>query len=90
MGPVLCERRGGAQLNGLRLVKDHRGQRLLPQRQHIQLRFQHGLEVLMEKESQTWCFKKTDKCGPVVQTYVVYLSTLLESQKHCNPHNTLI
>lgn len=35
MGPTLCERCGGAKLDGLGLVKDHRGQRLLPQRQHV-------------------------------------------------------
>lgn len=35
MGPALCERCGGAKLDGLWLVKDHRGQRLLSQRQHV-------------------------------------------------------
>lgn len=39
-------RRGGAQLDGLGLMEDDGGQRLLPQRQHVQLGLQHGLEVL--------------------------------------------
>lgn len=50
VGPALCMRCGRAELNGLGLVEDHRGQRLLSQRQHIQLGLQHGLKVLMEKE----------------------------------------
>ena len=60
MGPALCERCGGAKLDGLGLVKDHRGQRLLPQRQHVQLGLQHGLEVLMEtREEHTPSFRQT-------------------------------
>lgn len=39
-------RRSGAQLDGLGLMEDDGGQRLLPQRQHVQLGLQHGLEVL--------------------------------------------
>lgn len=39
-------RRGGAQLDGLGLMEDDGGQRLLPQRQHVELGLQHGLEVL--------------------------------------------
>lgn len=38
--------RGGAQLYGLGLMEDDGGQRLLPQRQHVELGLQHGLEVL--------------------------------------------
>lgn len=53
MGPALGERRGGAELDGLGLVEDHRGQRLLPQRQHIQLGLEHGLEVLAETGRDT-------------------------------------
>lgn len=46
MASALGVRRGGAQLDGLGLVEDDGGQRLLPQRQHVQLGLQHGLEVL--------------------------------------------
>lgn len=45
-------RRGGAQLDGLRLMEDDGGQRLLPQRQHVELGLQHGLEVLGERRRQ--------------------------------------
>lgn len=39
-------RRSGAQLDGFRLMEDDGRQRLLPQRQHVELGLQHGLEVL--------------------------------------------
>lgn len=42
-------------------MKNHRGQWLLLQRQHIELGLQHGLEVLMEKERNTLCFRETYK-----------------------------
>lgn len=48
MASALGVRRGGAQLDGLGFVEDDGGQRLLPQRQHVQLGLQHGLEVLGE------------------------------------------
>ena len=48
MSPALRMGIGGAQLDGLGFMEDHRGQRLLPQRQHIQLGLQHGLEVLRD------------------------------------------
>lgn len=61
MSPALCEWCGGAELNGLGLMKNHCGQWLLLQRQHIELGLQHSLKVLMEKERNTLCFKQTYK-----------------------------
>lgn len=70
MSPALGERRGGAQLDGLGLVKDHRGQRLLPQRQHVQLGLQHGLEVLVgRREKHTLGFRKTCNQGSRPQRF---------------------
>lgn len=72
MSPALCERRGGAQLDGLGLVKDHRGQRLLPQRQHVQLGLQHGLEVLVGiREKHTPGLRKACNQGSATKRFFV-------------------
>lgn len=58
-------RRRRAQLDGLRLMEDDGGQRLLPQRQHVEFGLQHGLEVLRGKERRQRQHKKQHRSAKV-------------------------